>query len=238
MPKDWGFGLGSGDALDAVLGIDNAGRGRAWRRHASPHASRRRSWAALTPPITPDPPSSPTSVIPGTPTSKGCGQELLRLSAAGHDDGTIIVSPHVPSSAGAASALALLAPSSFIDISPSSRPPGFEATPEPRTPPLYTDGTPIRTSEPTPRTRRNPAAPEPELTTLASVPLAPLFLAPLPPILSPPTSSPLVRPQPRRKTLAGADITRTVKFSLRKAGARGKQRTTAAPVAWKVEAMV
>jgi hypothetical protein len=47
-----------------------------------------------------------------------------------------------------------------------------------------------------------------------------------------------VRPQPRRKTLAGADITRTVKFSLRKAGARGKQRTTAAPVARKAESMV
>jgi hypothetical protein len=76
------------------------------------------------------------------------------------------------------------------------------------------------------------------VTTAARAPLAPLFVAAQPPILSPPMSSPPVRPLARRKTLAGADITRTVRFSLRKAGDRNKQRKAATPIARKAEMMV
>jgi hypothetical protein len=51
-------------------------------------------------------------------------------------------------------------------------------------------------------------------------------------------SSPPERPVARRKTLAGADITRIVGFSLQKTGTRNKQHKTEAPVAQKAEAMV
>jgi hypothetical protein len=51
-------------------------------------------------------------------------------------------------------------------------------------------------------------------------------------------SSPPVRPVPRRKTLAGADIARTVGFSLRKKGAANNQIKRAAPVEKKAQAMV
>lgn len=238
MPRDWGFGLDSGDALDAVLGVGTGRLGRGWRRPASPRAARRRSRAALTPPVTPDPPSSPTSVIPSSPAAKGCGQELLQVSSEGHDADTITLSPHAPSTGVAAMALALLAPDFMVDGSPTSRPPGFEASPEPRTPPLDIDGSPARTPEPAARSRRPNAAPAPVVTTSVRAPLAPLFVAAQPPILSPPMSSPPVRPLARRKTLAGADITRTVRFSLRKPGARNKQHKAVAPIARKAETMV
>jgi hypothetical protein len=52
-------------------------RGRRRVRSASPRASRRSSLAARTPPVTPDPPSSPTAVCPSSPSSKGSCQSLL-----------------------------------------------------------------------------------------------------------------------------------------------------------------
>ncbi|KAM0918081.1 hypothetical protein ACQ4PT_009085 [Festuca glaucescens] len=51
-------------------------------------------------------------------------------------------------------------------------------------------------------------------------------------------SSPPVRPQRRRKTLAGVGIMRTVAFSLRRTSARLKAKRKAAPVAKVAEAVV
>jgi hypothetical protein len=142
----------------------------------------------------------------------------------------------VPNTDAAFSALALLAPDSLMDASPTSRPPGFEATPEPRTPPLVVDGSPARTPETVTRAPRLQAAVVDNSGGRA--PLAPLFAPAQAPILSPPMSSPPVRPVPRRKTLAGADIARTVGFSLRKKGAANNQIKRAAPVEKKAQAMV
>jgi hypothetical protein len=68
-----------------------------------------------------------------SPSAKGHGHDLLMLVSS--EEGAtrpMLLSPRLPSSDGAALALAMLASNVMLDASPASRPPGFEATPEPR----------------------------------------------------------------------------------------------------------
>jgi hypothetical protein len=94
----------------------------------------------------------------------------------------LLLSPGSATSDGARLALAMAAPASLVL---PERPPGFERSPVPRTPPLLVDGSPART---------------PELVKkVACTPLALLFTAAQAPILSPATSSPpLPAPQGAR----------------------------------------
>jgi hypothetical protein len=196
-------------------------RGRSLQRSASLHSSRRRSWAARTPPTTLDPPSSPNAVCPSSPSSKGSYPPLLLLAERG------VLSPtHIsltPFSADSVSnvarrALDFLAPSS----SSASRPPGFEGSPALGTPPLLVDGSIDRTMD--------AASP-----TDAGEPLEPLFHAAPQPLLPTPDSPPPPRVAARRKTLAGVSMVRSVSYSLQRTGGRPKSKL---PVAKATEAFL
>lgn len=132
--------------------------------------------------------------------------------------------PATATAASARLALGWLAPSSLA--SPSSlidmtRPPGFESSPTVLVSSASPDRTPVHSSD-----------------GLPVQPLAPLFSRPRSPLISPPMSSPPVRPTARRKTLAGVDMVRTVGFSLRRTSARLREKRKAVPVAKKAEALV
>lgn len=125
-------------------------------------------------------------------------------------------------SEGARRALHFLAPSS--SSSAGSQPPGFGSSLQQQTPPFIVEGPITRTPEPSP-------------TCLSST-VGTLFRAGQQPLLTPPLSSPPVRPQRHRKTLAGVGIMRTVAFSLRRTSAPLKAKRKAAPVAKVAEAVV
>ncbi|KAM0852095.1 hypothetical protein ACQ4PT_051995 [Festuca glaucescens] len=224
MPHSWGFGLDLSLPAGGLAHVGQA-RGRSRARSASPGATRRRSRAARTPPSTPDPPSSPTSVILSPLSPKGNAQVCVLLAGGNGSATPLLLSPSSSVSEGARMALALLTSASLVV---PERPPGFEATPEPRTPPLALVGSPARTPQPVRVT----------MVAAAGAPLAPLFTRVQEPLLSPPMSSPPVRPANRRKTMAGVDIARTGGFSLRRTSERIKARRKAAPVAKKAEAFV
>lgn len=195
-----------GDGLDheAVLR-----HGRAASRSATPGASRRRSRAAKSPQSLAAS-SSPTSVLPFPPASKG-----QRLSQLWIQD-RLQVSEGTP-----------------------VRPPGFDALTPPgspafHTPPSSPTQTPVLAHvSPLARTppRRRPGCCSSEGLQLPSG----LFAPSLRPLLSPPTSSPPQRPANRRKTLAGVMIGRTIGFTLKQASARNKAGRRTAPVAKRTE---
>jgi hypothetical protein len=159
-----------------------------------------------------------SNVRPAEPDdAQGQTQDCLLL-----DGGRPRLSPSSSGSAGARRALVLLAPASMVGL---ERPPGFEATPEPRTPPLLLVGSPVRTPVPNTAASHQPQMPS-------------LFTRVQQPLLSPPMSSPPVRPANRRKTLSGVDIARAGGFSLRRTSERLKARRKAAPVGKKAEEFV
>lgn len=213
-------------------------RGRERTRSATPAVARRLSRAAATPPTSPDPPSSPTAVCPSSPTSKGCGQQRFRLFESSSEGSLLVLSPSVTGSVSseARRLLDVFAPDSMM-VMPSrspSRPPGFDGCAS--TPPFIPSGTQRRT--PSPARRQCLATASPNAQEVAATSLLPLFAPCQQPLLSPPFSSPPVRPTNRRKTLAGATIGRTVGFTLRKKSERFKSRRKAAPVARAAETAV
>lgn len=199
--------------------------GRPRSRSVAPAASRRCSRAALTPPSTPDPPSSPSAVCPPSPTTKGLTSPFLLLSRGGEVLSQVQLSADSSGSRSGSvrRALELLAPSSMLDVTPV-RPPGFETTPERPTPPFIP-------SEPGRRTPSLVRAPAPAGPTV----LAPLFSVAQQPLLSPPP----VRLSNRRKMLAGVVVARTAGlepgFKLKRASKRLKDRRKAAPIAGAAE---
>jgi hypothetical protein len=212
-------------AAAALLGADAATddlepqvRGRTRARSAAPHASRRQSIAARTPPATPDPPSSPNSVCPSPPSPKGGSQPLLLITRGEAVSPALISLSASSGNSLTRGALELLAPSSLVAAASPVRPPGFDSSPVQSTPPFISD---------------LPGQPASEEQALA-----PIFTAMQQPLLSPPTSSPPVRPANRRKTLAGMEVCRTVGFSLRRPSARVKTKRPAAPVARAAETLV
>jgi hypothetical protein len=68
MPRSMGFGI---DLEGDHQTRPEQARGRGRTRSLSPRSTRRSSVANRTLPTTPNPPSSPTSVIPSSPTFKG-----------------------------------------------------------------------------------------------------------------------------------------------------------------------
>lgn len=195
-------------------------RGRVATRSATPgtRGHRSRGSGSLQSPAAS---SSPTSVLPSPPVSKGGLTSALRLL----------------NGAGNAGQEALL-------LSPEAtptRPPGFEATTPPGSPVFHTPpSSPTRTPvlphvSPLARTpTRSKEGSSPSVRRLPGL----LFAPAQQPLLSPPTSSPPLRPVNRRKTLAGMSISRTLGFSLKQAALRNKARRRAAPVARKAEAVL
>lgn len=208
--------------LDPLLGMPRDGlgpmqlRGRSRVRSASPRSSRLRSQAARTPPSTPDPSASPTSVLPSSPSAKGSDQHSLLLPLASGGFSELVLSSGPASSSRAWRALELLSSGHLVrprrarSCSPV-RPPGFEFSSDPRTPPFVSAFTPDCTPSPRTVITKSP---------LPATHMEPLFSRPQEPLLSPPMSSPPLRPVARRKTLAGQDIIRSEGFSLRRAGNR------------------
>uniref|UniRef100_A0ACD5UMP9 Uncharacterized protein n=1 Tax=Avena sativa TaxID=4498 RepID=A0ACD5UMP9_AVESA len=222
----------SGNRLRAGLVLEGCipVRGRSRARSASPGSSRRLSRAARSPPVTPDPPSSPTAICPSSPiaevgrpllllmnSSSGCGSHVSLSPAAG------VVSVE------ARRALEILAPSMLL--SASSCPHSFgKGSPSSQATPAFVSAFPD--------TRTPPSGGSLSGSTAASgggaALMAPLFSASQQPLLSPPP----VHPTNRRKTLAGVAICRSVNYSLRRASARIKARRKATPVAKAAEAAV
>jgi hypothetical protein len=132
--------------------------------------------------------------------------------------------------AGARRELEILAPKSLILFESLVRPPGFDFVVDPRTPPLITSDSLGRTPSPS-------ASPVPANSDDADR-LAPLFLAPQAPLLSPPVPSLPVRPVNRNKTLADVSIACTVGFSLRCASTLIMAKRKLTPVDKLAEAFV
>jgi hypothetical protein len=232
MPRHMGFGLLEAGGEELLAGPVRRGRGRA--RSPSPRSSRLRSCAGRTPPTTPDLPSSPTSVIPSLAAAKDAAPASLTITSAGGAQLRLSLSPVASASTGARRALAMVSPASLVGVDDPARPPGFEASPEQRTP-VFGDGeSPART----PSSPRLGSVSRQATANDAQV-LAPLFSSAQVPILpSPPMSSPPTRPCPRRKTMAGTTIARTYGFSLRQAKSKENARRKAAPVAKNAELML
>jgi hypothetical protein len=125
MPLELGICL---SAFDADRGASPSRRGRTRACSLSSRATRRRSVAARTPPSTPDPPTSPTSVIPASLSTKGGGQTQLLLPGPRGFPTKVLLSPAAAVSAEARPALVLLAPASLVDAGSPARPRGSRET--------------------------------------------------------------------------------------------------------------
>jgi hypothetical protein len=215
MAREFGLGLSAFDAETTAAALR---RGRARVRSLSLRTSRRRSVAARTPPLTPDPPSSPVSVIPSSPSAKRDGKLQLILAGADGSSAQVLLSHAATASGVSRAALALLTPASFTDALSPVRPPGFERSSDLPTPAISLDGSSTYT----------PA------TADTAQSLAPLFTAVVPPLLS----TPPARAARRRKTMAGLTIARSVNYSIRRTSSRCQARCMAAPISGKVELFV
>lgn len=201
--------LSTTDEADDELPL---GRGRSPARQRSPRTARRRSREDLTPP------TSPTSVLPASASSR-----KSRSPAS------------VPAGSPIQAVLHMCAPDRLVlPLSPSPsprRPPGFEASPDIITPPFLPCDPDDRTPPSSPRSAGDHGSTDLQGTS----PLAPQFTASQAPLItSPPMSSPPVPPVGRRKTLTGMAMTRTYDFSLIRSSACVKARRNAAPVVKKL----
>uniref|UniRef100_A0ACD6A9Q3 Uncharacterized protein n=1 Tax=Avena sativa TaxID=4498 RepID=A0ACD6A9Q3_AVESA len=209
-------------------------RGRPRTRSASLARSRQLSRAARTPPVTPDPPSSPSGVCPSWPSGKGSDMPLFLLARSSTGDlARLSISPRSVGQAsdGARHALQLLSPASLVSVETLSRPPGFGASPECLSTPLRSVGSAVPAS---------PLLGSGGGTATSSVsspvePLAPLFRAKKQALLG---SPPPVRLTARRKTLAGVSISRGTSYSVRRSSARLKAKKRARPIVQAAETVV
>ncbi|KAK1684747.1 hypothetical protein QYE76_045595 [Lolium multiflorum] len=128
----------------------------------------------------------------------------------------------------------MMSPASLVGIEEPARPPGFETSPERRTP-VFGDGDSPACTPSSPRQYSVIW----HATAHEEQDLPPLFTAAQVPLLSsPPMSSPPIHPCPRRKTMAGTTIARTYGFSLRQAKSKANARRKTAPIAKNAEIML